>query len=62
VSEYNDQQLTCADCKRDFTWTAGEQEFFREKGFTNPPKRCKDCRQAKKEQRGGGGERKGGNY
>lgn len=62
MSEYNDQQLTCADCNRDFTWTAGEQEFFREKGFTNPPKRCKECRQAKKEQRGGGGERKGGNY
>jgi N-acetylglutamate synthase-like GNAT family acetyltransferase len=59
VSEYNDQQLTCADCKRDFTWTAGEQEFFREKGFTNSPKRCRECRQAKKEQRGG--ERKGGN-
>ena len=61
MSEYKDQQLTCADCNRDFTWTASEQEFFREKGFTNPPKRCKECRQAKKEQRGGG-ERKGGNY
>lgn len=63
MSEYNDRQLTCADCNRDFTWTAGEQEFFHEKGFTNPPKRCKECRQAKKDQRGGGGgERKGGNY
>jgi hypothetical protein len=61
MSEYNDQQLTCADCNRDFTWTAGEQDFFHEKGFTNPPKRCKECRQAKKEQRGGG-ERKGNNY
>ena len=60
MSEYNDQQLTCADCNRDFTWTAGEQEFFHEKGFTNPPKRCRECRQAKKDQRGGGGERKGG--
>ena len=60
MSEFNDQQLTCADCNRDFTWTASEQEFFHEKGFTNPPKRCKECRQAKKEQRGG--ERKGGNY
>jgi len=54
VSEYNDRQLTCADCKRDFTWTAGEQVFFHEKGFNNPPKRCRECRQAKKEQRGGG--------
>jgi hypothetical protein len=30
MSEYNDQQLTCADCDRDFTRTAGEQEFFHE--------------------------------
>jgi hypothetical protein len=60
MSGNQDQTLTCADCGESFTWTAGEQEFFREKGFTNPPKRCKECRQAKKEQRGGG-QRKGGN-
>ena len=58
MSEHNDRQLTCADCHQEFTWTAGEQDFFHEKGFTNTPKRCKDCRQARKEQRGG--ERKGG--
>jgi Probable zinc-ribbon domain len=60
MSSNQDQTLTCADCGENFTWTAGEQAFFREKGFTNPPKRCKECRQAKKEQRGG--ERKGGNH
>jgi hypothetical protein len=59
MSSNQDQTLRCADCGEEFTWSAGEQEFFREKGFTNPPKRCKQCRQAKKEQRGGG-ERKGG--
>ena len=60
MSEYHDRPLTCADCHRDFTRTAGEQEFFLEKGFTNLPKRCKECRQARKEQRGG--EMKGGNH
>lgn len=59
MSNYNDQQLTCADCGQDFVWTAGEQEFFHEKGFANPPKRCKDCRRAKKEQRGDGGGQQG---
>ena len=49
---YEDQTRTCADCGREFTWSAGEQEFFHEKGFTDPPKRCKDCRQARKDQRG----------
>lgn len=53
-----DQTLTCADCGKAFTWTASEQEFYQQKGFTNPPKRCPDCRAAKKarmgDNRGGG--------
>jgi DNA replicative helicase MCM subunit Mcm2 (Cdc46/Mcm family) len=57
MSGYTDQHLTCADCGHDFVWSAKDQEFFAEKGF-QPPRRCKDCRRAKKEQRGGG-ERKG---
>ena len=59
MSSNQDQTLTCIDCGEEFTWSAGEQEFFREKGFTNPPKRCRQCRQDKKEQRSGG-EGKGG--
>jgi hypothetical protein len=47
-----DKELKCVDCGGSFLWTAAEQEFFREKGFTNEPKRCKPCRQAKKEQQG----------
>ena len=39
-----DKQLTCTECQRSFTFTAGEQEFFRQKGFTNEPKRCRECR------------------
>lgn len=31
-------------------WTAGEQEFYQQKGFTNPPSRCPDCRKLKKDQ------------
>ena len=50
----SEQRLTCADCGREFSFSAEEQRFFRERGF-DPPKRCKECRQAKKEQRGGGG-------
>jgi Probable zinc-ribbon domain len=37
---------------------AGEQEFFHEKRFCDPPKRCKDCRQMKKD---GRVDQKGGN-
>jgi len=53
-----DQTLTCSDCGNSFTWTASEQEFYQKKGFTNPPKRCPDCRAKKKadfgNNRGGG--------
>ena len=45
-----DQTLTCRDCGKQFTWTAGEQEFYQQKGFTNPPSRCQDCRRNKKQQ------------
>ena len=37
------QVLQCKDCGQDFTWTAEEQEFYQQKGFTQPM-RCKDCR------------------
>lgn len=45
---FQDKTLTCRDCGKDFIWTAGEQEFYEQKGFTNAPLRCPDCRRAKK--------------
>lgn len=48
-----DKTLKCLDCGADFTFTAGEQEFYASKGFTNEPKRCPTCRQARKQQRSG---------
>jgi len=51
---YEDITLKCKDCGCDFVWTAGEQEFYAEKGFTNQPSRCKDCRSNKKSARRSG--------
>lgn len=45
-----DKQLKCRDCGDAFTFTQGEQDFYAEKGFTNEPTRCPDCRKAKKAQ------------
>ena len=42
-----DKQVTCVQCSEEFTFTAGEQEFYAEKGFTEP-KKCKACRDAAK--------------
>ncbi|MCL5057687.1 MAG: zinc-ribbon domain containing protein [Actinobacteria bacterium] len=54
---YQDRTLTCRDCGVEFVFSASEQEFFAEKGFTNDPGRCPECRAARKAQnrRGGGG-------
>jgi len=46
-----DKTLKCKDCGKDFVWTEGEQEFYKEKGFTNEPTRCPECRKARKQQR-----------
>lgn len=48
-----DLQLTCSDCGQEFTFTAADQAFFRERGYS-APKRCKACRQAKKNDHQGG--------
>ena len=45
---FADKTLTCRDCGNPFTFTQGEQEFFAQKGFTNEPGRCPECRAAHK--------------
>ena len=49
-----DKTLTCRDCGTTFTFTEGEQDFFAQKGYTEPG-RCPDCRAAKKANRNSGG-------
>ena len=45
---YTDKTLVCKECGQEFIFTAGEQEFYAEKGFVNEPQRCKACRDARK--------------
>ena len=52
---FQDKSIQCSDCGATFTFSAEDQEFFQKKGFTNEPKRCPSCRQARKSERGGGG-------
>ena len=46
---FQDKTLKCKECGADFVFTAGEQEFYAEKGFQNEPLRCKECRISKKQ-------------
>ena len=54
---YTDRSIACADCGQEFTFTAGEQEFYAQRGFTESPKRCPSCRQIRKAQRNRGDRR-----
>ena len=57
---YEDKTLQCKDCGADFIFTAGEQEFYAEKGFQNEPGRCPTCRSARKQRTGYGDRNQGG--
>jgi hypothetical protein len=57
----SDKKLKCKDCDCEFTFTVGEQEFYKEKGFDNEPVRCPDCRKARKAQRNNFNGRSNGN-
>jgi CxxC-x17-CxxC domain-containing protein len=60
---YNDKNLTCADCSQEFVFTASEQDFYAQRGFTEP-RRCPSCRASRKAARNaeGGGSSYGGGY
>ena len=35
---FEDEKLICEDCGKEFVFSAGEQEFYAEKGLVNKPK------------------------
>ncbi|HHW30802.1 MAG TPA: zinc-binding protein [Clostridiaceae bacterium] len=55
---FEDKTLKCKDCGKDFIFSAGEQEFYAEKGFQNEPTRCKTCRDIRKMQFSKSGEQR----
>ena len=50
---FEDKSLQCSDCGNTFTFSAEEQELFQSRGYVNEPKRCPECRQARKSERYG---------
>jgi CxxC-x17-CxxC domain-containing protein len=52
---FEDKSIQCVDCGATFTFSVEDQEFFHSKGYTNDPKRCAECRQARKSERNGNG-------
>lgn len=59
---YEDKTLTCQDCGQDFTFSADDQQYHADKGYSNEPKRCPSCRSARRGSSGGGSYGGGGGY
>lgn len=51
----SDRTIVCRDCGQEFVFTAGEQAFYAERGYSDPM-RCPSCRAARKAQRNSGGD------
>lgn len=52
---FEDKTLRCRECGNDFVFTAGEQEFYQQKGLVNQPGRCPSCRAARRSASATGG-------
>jgi uncharacterized membrane protein YsdA (DUF1294 family) len=50
--------IKCSDCGRRFTWSVGEQHFYRQRGL-NQPKYCPACRERRKRERQASGQSSG---
>ena len=47
-AKFEDIKGICRDCNSEFLWAAGEQGFYEDKGFSEGPKSCLDCRRKAK--------------
>jgi len=52
---YQDRNLTCVECGQSFIFSADDQSYHAEKGYTNEPKRCPSCRQSRRANRSSDG-------
>lgn len=47
--EFVDKLLNCRDCGQEFVFTVGEQQFYQSKGLQHEPRRCPECRNARRQ-------------
>ena len=48
---FQERNLTCAECGTSFPFTVEDQQYHSERGYTNDPKRCPSCREARRSER-----------
>ena len=47
-----DMTRTCCDCGAEWLDSVADQQYRADKGFTNEPKRCRECRDIKRASHG----------
>jgi ssDNA-binding Zn-finger/Zn-ribbon topoisomerase 1 len=47
-NNYQDKELKCVECGGQFTFSAGEQDYYAQRSFSQP-KRCPNCRAERKQ-------------
>jgi CxxC-x17-CxxC domain-containing protein len=52
MEQHRDEHIVCASCGSSFLFSAAEAAVYAERKLAAPPKRCRDCRRARKEQQG----------
>ncbi len=52
---FEDRTLVCQECSQEFVFSADDQAYHADKGYQNDPKRCPNCRAARRSDRGGFG-------
>lgn len=45
---FEDKTIVCEECGQEFVHSAEDQERYAGRGFTNDPKRCRECREKRK--------------
>jgi CxxC-x17-CxxC domain-containing protein len=46
---FKDKTLLCLECGAEFEFSAAQQQEYSARGFTSEPKRCKTCRERRRE-------------
>ncbi|MHC4064602.1 MAG: CxxC-x17-CxxC domain-containing protein [Planctomycetota bacterium] len=61
---FEEKTLVCVECSQEFVHSADDQARYAERGFSNEPKRCPECREKRRtrgrERRPGGSGGPGG--
>ncbi|MGK3967912.1 zinc-ribbon domain containing protein [Sorangium sp. So ce118] len=52
MEQHRDEHIVCASCGTSFLFSAAEAAVYAERKLAAPPKRCRTCRRARKDNRG----------